>query len=103
MRLDPYRLNTRTSTAVLRGLFRLFGGLDVRGLEHVPSTGPAIIATNHISLADGPALRAAMDRPTWFLAKAYLFDIPVLGRLFLFHGAFPIKQGDPDAAAMLWA
>jgi 1-acyl-sn-glycerol-3-phosphate acyltransferase len=103
MRIDPHSLNIHASATLARGLFCLFGGLEVRGLENVPKTGPALIAANHLSWADGPALRAALRRRNWFLVKASLFHVPVLGWLLPLYGAFPLKQEKPDPAAMLHA
>jgi 1-acyl-sn-glycerol-3-phosphate acyltransferase len=103
MRVDPHTLVMGGSALAFRGLFRLFGGLEVRGHEHVPKTGPALLAYNHISLADGPAFIAAVDRPVRFLSKGSLFDIPLLGPVLRIHGAFPTTEGDLNPNALLWA
>src|ERR671927_1808325 len=45
----PYRFVIRLALVV----FRLFGfRFDVRGAEHVPATGGAIISSNHVSFFD---------------------------------------------------
>ena len=61
-----------------------YARFDVAGTEHVPRTGPAILAGNHRSYFDIPAIIQIM-RPTGrtgrILAKKELFDLPVVGRL----------------------
>jgi len=51
---------------------RLFLG-NVRGLEHVPSRGPFILASNHVSVPDGWLLANAVIAKTgqsiWFIAR----------------------------------
>jgi 1-acyl-sn-glycerol-3-phosphate acyltransferase len=69
----------------VRGLLRLglkafFRELEVRGADLLPAEGPLVIAANHPnSLMDPFLLLAALDRPICFLAKAPLFEKPVLG------------------------
>lgn len=61
----------------------------VRGLEHVPATGPAILASNHLSAADTVLLPTVVRRRVTFIAKADLFrGTGVRGRLTagLMHG-----------------
>lgn len=88
-----------TSTA-LRALFRAAGGFRTTGLEHIPSSGPAILAGNHLSWADPPALRCVITRPCWFLANDFLFQIRVLGPLLPVFGGFPVKRGGLDHRAL---
>jgi len=100
MRLRPRRLLIQATSALLRGMFRLCGGFHVRGLEHLPKTGPAILASNHLSWADPPALRAVLRRTSWFMANDFLFRIPVLGRLLPWYGGFPVERGKIDRDAL---
>src|SRR4029450_141013 len=41
----------------------------VEGLENVPSEGPAILASNHLSFSDSFFLPAVLDRKVTFIAK----------------------------------
>lgn len=43
------------------------------GLEHVPDSGPAILASNHMSFLDSVFLPAVLDRPVYFLGKSDYF------------------------------
>ena len=70
----PYRFVIRMCLVVFR-LFRF--RFDVRGSEHVPTTGGAIISSNHVSFFDFmflgvPAL--AQHRLVRFMAKSAVFD-----------------------------
>jgi len=84
----------------LRGLFRLMGGLRVFGLEHLPESGPALLAANHLSWADPPVLRCLIRRTCWFMGNDFLFRIPLLGPLLPMHGAFPVSRGKLDRDAL---
>lgn len=45
----------------------------VEGLEHVPASGPVIIASNHLSFADSVVIPIVVPRRVAFLAKADYF------------------------------
>ncbi len=45
----------------------------VKGIEHIPETGGAILASNHLSVSDSIFLPVAVDRPVIFLAKSDYF------------------------------
>lgn len=65
------------------------------GLEHVPSTGPAILAFNHRSYFDPTALgllAARVGRPVRGLGKKEVFDIPVVGRLVRMVGGIRVER-----------
>jgi 1-acyl-sn-glycerol-3-phosphate acyltransferase len=46
---------------------------QVEGLEHIPETGPVIIASNHLSFADSIFMPLAVKRKVTFVAKAEYF------------------------------
>lgn len=50
----------------------------VTGVEYVPSTGPVILASNHLSMVDSFLIGAVMPRPLYFLAKNDYFVRPGL-------------------------
>jgi 1-acyl-sn-glycerol-3-phosphate acyltransferase len=75
-----------------------------RGMEHIPSTGPAIIVANHVSHADPFTLaHYVFDAGRWpvFLAKQSVFTIPVLGRLIRAVKQVPVARGTADAVKAL--
>ncbi len=78
-------------------------GLSHEHLDRIPTTGPAIIACNHISyldpLTNGDAVVRAGRRPR-FLAKEDLFRIPVVGRALRGAGQIPVSRGKRDRSSL---
>ena len=75
--------------------------IDVRGSEHIPATGGAVIASNHVSYVDfvfaGLAARkVSKDRLVRFLAKKEIFDKRFPGALMRGMGHISV---DRDAGA----
>ena len=70
------------------------------GAEHVPKTGGFIVASNHGSNFDPPLLSAAVLRPVAYMAKAELFEVPVLKNAIKLYGAYPVKRGAVDRATI---
>jgi 1-acyl-sn-glycerol-3-phosphate acyltransferase len=93
-------LGNRIVVGLFTGLFRILGGYHVRGLENIPKTGGCILAPNHLSWADPPAVRMCIPRRGWFMANDFLFNIPVLGKLIPKFGAFSVKRGVMDRDAL---
>jgi 1-acyl-sn-glycerol-3-phosphate acyltransferase len=74
----------------------------IEGIEHLPETGPAIIAGNHLSFADHFLMPAMLRRRVTFLAKAEYFTGPGLkGRLtaafFRSVGQIPVDRSGKNA------
>jgi 1-acyl-sn-glycerol-3-phosphate acyltransferase len=69
----------------------------VRGDEHMPTQGAAILVCNHVSFVDAVLLMAASPRPIRFIMDHRIFAVPVLGWLFKLVKAIPIapQQEDP--------
>jgi 1-acyl-sn-glycerol-3-phosphate acyltransferase len=84
-----YRLGRFLFRIYFYSLFRL----RVVGTENVPAQGPVVLCGNHTSLWDPPLLGTPLKRMVHFMAKAELFDIPVLGTVISKVGAFPVKRG----------
>ena len=81
-------------------LMRSWFGLRVRGAEHIPSSGPALIVSNHQSILDPPLIGGATRRRIYFLAKAELFRIPVFGWLIRALHARPVRREGSDPRAL---
>ena len=83
---------------------RLATRMRVEGLEHVPGSGPLIVASNHLSFVDSVVIALASRRTVHFLGKAEYFEGTGLkgGLVAAFHrasGTIPVNRADPRAAA----
>jgi 1-acyl-sn-glycerol-3-phosphate acyltransferase len=77
--------------------------LRTEGGEHLPATGPVVVASNHRSFADSVVLRLAAPRRVTFLAKAeYFRGRGLRGRVvrwfFTAVGSVPVERGRHRAA-----
>ncbi|MGI5921408.1 MAG: lysophospholipid acyltransferase family protein [Syntrophomonadaceae bacterium] len=75
-------------------------GLKSEGLNNIPSTGPVIIASNHVSNWDPVMVAISIQRTICFIAKAELFSNIILNKLFRKLHAFPVKRGTADRRAI---
>jgi 1-acyl-sn-glycerol-3-phosphate acyltransferase len=89
----------RFGWVVCRAFFALCP-MRVFGEENIPESGPAILASNHISYLDPPAIGCAIHRECWFVAKSQLFSLPLLGPLLPKLHAFPVRRGTADRSAI---
>jgi 1-acyl-sn-glycerol-3-phosphate acyltransferase len=80
-------------------LFRLYFRMRVRGAEHVPQEGAAILTPNHKSFWDSFFLGVCTRRHLRFMAKTELIEAPY-GPLLIRLGAFPVRRGEADAEAL---
>lgn len=85
------------------GLVQVVGGVRVEGNEHVPTSGPFIMASNHTSLADPPILGATVGhrngRLIHFMARHEIRRWPLIGWLADNAGVFFVRRGERDRAA----
>lgn len=98
--MDLYWVTKAVLGPVLRSLFRPW----VRGAEHVPVTGGAILASNHLSFSDSIFLPLVLRRRVTFLAKnEYFTGTGLKGRLqrlfFTSVGQVPIDRSNAVASA----
>lgn len=80
-------------------LFKIGLRLNVEGASNIPMDGPLVIASNHLSLLDPPVIGVAATRKVHFMAKQELF-VPILGDIYKALGAFPVRRGGADRAAI---
>ena len=71
-------------------LTRVIYRFKVRGDEHIPTTGAALLVCNHVSFIDAVLLMAASPRPIRFIMDHNIFKMPVLGWFFKLCKAIPI-------------
>ncbi|MDQ1704851.1 MAG: 1-acyl-sn-glycerol-3-phosphate acyltransferase [Frankiaceae bacterium] len=80
-------------------LLRLVFSIRVIGAEHVPATGPVLVAGNHTGFLDGPLVMILLPRPSAFLVKSELYDGP-FRRVLTFARQIPVHRGSPDRTAL---
>ncbi|MBV8237002.1 MAG: 1-acyl-sn-glycerol-3-phosphate acyltransferase [Acidimicrobiia bacterium] len=84
--------------AILTPVLRLLFKVTADGPEHVPSDGPAILASNHLSFSDSIFLPLVLRRRITFVAKAEYFDDPKTAWFFRAVGQIPIRRGGGSAS-----
>jgi 1-acyl-sn-glycerol-3-phosphate acyltransferase len=95
-----YRTLELTLAPALRAAYRPL----VTGAEHVPTSGPVILAANHVSFADELFMPLGARRQVFYYAKSEYFTSPgVRGRamaaFFRGMGQVPVARQDPRSAA----
>jgi 1-acyl-sn-glycerol-3-phosphate acyltransferase len=88
---------------ILGGLFRLLFKIRYRGRPHVPASGGAILASNHISVLDPVFIAMAATttgRAVRFLAAAEFFRKPAIGWGLRRIRQIPIRRGASDRRAL---
>lgn len=78
----------------------IYTGFKVYGKEKVPKKGAFILASNHVSHLDPPAMSAASPRVVHFMAKHTLYEHKLLGWIISKCKTIPVKRGEGDIGAM---
>jgi 1-acyl-sn-glycerol-3-phosphate acyltransferase len=89
-----------TLRAILVPFFLVYFRLARIGREHLPRTGPLLLAANHRSFLDPFVIGALMRRPVYYMAKRELFEKRWQAWLLNCLGAFPVDRGAGDKDAM---
>jgi len=79
---------------ILYGLTSLFYRIRIIGSDYVPARGPALLVSNHLSLADGFLIGAAVTRPVRFLVWKPYYEDPRFHWLMKAMKAIPISDSD---------
>ena len=88
----------RIMKAIVGPVLRLLFKVRVEGIEHVPSGGPVILASNHLSFSDSIFLPLVLKRRVTFVAKAEYFEQRKTAWFFHMMGQIPIKRGGGAAS-----
>ena len=88
---------------LLGPLLRLWCRPTIEGAEHIPATGGALLASNHLAVADSFFLPAMIERRIAFMAKREYFTQPgfvgwVKKQFFTGVGQVPLDRGSGSAA-----
>ena len=79
--------------------FRTFHFMRSRGVESLPP-GPLILAPNHASYFDPPAVGCNVPRVTYYLARHTLFAPPIGSWLLPSIGSIPVNQDSPGPSSL---
>ncbi|MCC4114343.1 MFS transporter [Aromatoleum toluclasticum] len=74
--------------------------LRVKGVEHIPEEGPALLVANHVSFVDALVITAASRRPIRFVMDHHIFRWPILSFVFRSSRAIPIAPAKEDPQMM---
>lgn len=70
------------------------------GVDRVPLEGGGVVAANHFSAIDHPLIGGFSPRTIYFLAKAELMEVPVVGWSLRSLGVFGVRRGEGDRDAL---
>ena len=103
---EPGAQTISTLVSILHAIMKPLTIRDWRYQEKVPQTGGVIFVANHISNADPLAIGqflAFSGRWPRFLAKASVFQIPLIGRIIAACGQIPVQRGSAQSKDALSA
>jgi 1-acyl-sn-glycerol-3-phosphate acyltransferase len=98
-RRHPARYLLHPLRPIARFVIRRRVGVRVTGGEKLPATGPVILASNHVGVADGPLLAIFAPRPVHALTKQEMFK-GVMNGFLLGAGQIPLDRFHPDPLAI---
>lgn len=89
----------RTAQFLSFAYYRLFHRFQIEGLENVPEEGAFLLASNHLSFLDPPALGCRLPRNLHYFARDSLFKGP-LGMLIRALNSIPVNRSQLDLATL---
>jgi 1-acyl-sn-glycerol-3-phosphate acyltransferase len=93
------------SRLILHPGLRLLMRFKWAGKQNIPKTGGIILAPNHLSYADWPAIALFSDgyahRYPVFMIKSAIFEVKVIGPLMYKFGQLPVYRDRGDAGLVL--
>ncbi|MGA2522012.1 MAG: lysophospholipid acyltransferase family protein [Acidimicrobiales bacterium] len=98
VRMPPfvYRAVRAAAHAVNRGYWRV----EVEGAEHVPATGPVVLAPVHRSFMDFFVVSEVTPRKIFYMAKDEMWRSRLLASFLDAVGAFPVHREAADRLAL---
>ncbi|MFQ5915074.1 MAG: lysophospholipid acyltransferase family protein [Nitrospinota bacterium] len=93
------------SCVIVLTYLKVFNRTRMEGLENIPSEGPVLVLSNHISDLDPALIPAAIlvRCPTQLVravSKVELFHVPILGPIIRSYGAIPVNRTGRDIRGM---
>lgn len=87
--------------SIVYPLVRLIFPCSFYGRENI-QPGPMIVCANHSNFIDPVLIAVAFGRKhqLFFMGKAELFHVPLLGSVLRAVGAFPVQRGETDIGSI---
>ena len=80
----------------LKVYFGIFYRVRIKGMENIPKEGGLILCANHVGQLDMFFIAYKIKRLVHFMAKAELYENPIVKWFLSNVGAFPVKRGTGD-------
>jgi 1-acyl-sn-glycerol-3-phosphate acyltransferase len=90
----------RFCRGAVHGFARLYWHLSITGTEHLPASGPYIVAPVHRSNVDTPLVGTITRRRLRFMGKDSLWKRRAAARFLSALGGFPVHRGTADRDAL---
>jgi 1-acyl-sn-glycerol-3-phosphate acyltransferase len=81
-------------------LFKIFYRVKVEGHIDLQGNQGYMICSNHIHMFDPVLILTNHKRPITFMVKKEAIDIPIVGKILLKCGAFPVDRSKGDICAI---
>lgn len=81
-------------------LIRMVARVEVRGAAQMPRKGGLLLVSNHLTIVDPFIVGMCFKRELHFMAKIELYRNPLAAWVIAHLGAFPVRRGEPDRAAL---
>jgi 1-acyl-sn-glycerol-3-phosphate acyltransferase len=94
------RIFYRFGWVIVVPLMRLYTRMTINGREHVPRTGPFVLAPVHRSYPDTPIAGCVTRRRLRFMGKDTMWKNRQFGWMLSALGAFPVHRGTADREAL---
>ena len=78
-----------------------YAKIKVKGIENLPLSGPLLVASNHLADGDPGILSTSLrGRRLNYMAKAELFDVPLLKQFLVSYGTISVHREKADLSAL---
>ena len=94
----------RLASWILIPLLNALTQRNWQGRENIPSSGPVIVASNHVSYVDALVLTHFLfknGRAPRFLGKEAVFRVPIIGKIIAGSGQIPVLRESDEASDAL--
>lgn len=86
--------------SILIPSIRIYTRMSMNGREHIPATGPFVLAPIHRSYPDTPIAGCVTRRRLRFMGKDSMWKNRQFGWMLSAFGAFPVTRGTADREAL---